>query len=293
MLPMLLARLLVTLLVADAALVGPSGAAPTTTFADYQEAHGLRTVESVEKTCPYEGLHGGAPHDGYAAGSPLTTRGTTSASHRVPPTAEGATKEIADIKTMPYKTTNEMAPTCCAGASAAAGQDPPPPPNAGACRVCTSADAAATNADTEAKAPIKATTTIAQHPGPGVPPDTLAPACPRVASAPRHLHTNDQVLPPEDSATTNNTAKNVGQGGCTLLPSARDNVGKDDEVSLVRGWSVEQSVRLLVADAPLPPLTLALPPYYPPSFTTSCPSLWTDHQEPLRRDRGRRGKLLE
>ena len=154
-----LALFLVTLLVADAALVGPPGAAPTTTFADYQEAHGLRTVESVEKTCPYEGLHGGAQHyDGYATGSPLTTRGTTSASHRVPPTAEGATKDIADIKTMPYKTTNEMTPTCCAGASAAAGQDPPPPPNAGACRVCTSAGAAVTNADTDAKALSTSTT---------------------------------------------------------------------------------------------------------------------------------------
>ena len=230
---MSLARLLMTLLVADAALAGPPGAVPTTTFADYQETHGLRTVESAEKTCPYEGLHGGAPHDGYAAGSPLTTRGTTSASHRVPPTAEGATKDIADIKTMSNKTTNEMTPTCCAGASAAAGQDPPPPPNAGACRVCTSAGPAATNADTEAKAPSKATT-IAQHPlmRPANRPGELTEMNqthfgePRVA-APSALPgddtiPHDQVLSPEDSATTNNTAKNVGQGGCTPAPSDQD-----------------------------------------------------------------------
>jgi len=68
-----------------------------------------------------------------------------------------------------------------------------------------------------------------QPPGPGVPPDTRSP---QAASNPRHLHTNDQDLPPEDSATTNNTAKNVGQGGSTLLRSARDDAGKEDEVSL-------------------------------------------------------------
>ena len=290
MLPMSLARLLVTLLVADAALVGPPVAAPTATFADDQATRGLRTVESAEKTCLYDGLRVLLPH---AGGSPLTTRGTTPGPHRVPPTAEGTTKDIADVKTMSYKTTNEMTLTCCAGASA--GQDPRHP-NDGARRVGTSADATARNADTEAKIPIE-TTTIAQHPrmcpakrpgelinhfgeprvaAPaalpgddtvkdaaetpestpstpvintkntvdlggavatgtgGRPPDTLTLSCPLAASPPRHLHTNDQDLPPEDSATTNNTAKNVGQGS-TLLRSARDNVGKEDEVSLVLG----------------------------------------------------------
>ena len=56
MLPMSLARLLVTLLVADAALVGPPVAAPTATFADDQATRGLRTLESAEKTCLYDGL---------------------------------------------------------------------------------------------------------------------------------------------------------------------------------------------------------------------------------------------
>ena len=152
-----LALLLVTLLVADAALVGPPVAAPTATFADYQATRGLRTAESAEKTCLYEGLLLLAPHDGHAAGSPLTTRGTPGP-QGVPPTAEGT--DIADVKTMSYKTTNEMTLTCCAGASA--GQDPRHP-NDGARRVGTSADATAKNADTEAKTPIK-TTTISQHP---------------------------------------------------------------------------------------------------------------------------------
>jgi hypothetical protein len=157
-----LALFLVTLLVADATLVGPPVAAPTATFADYQATRGLRTAERAEKTCLLLGfllLHGFAPH---AAGSPLTTRGTTPGPHRVPSTAEGTTKDIADVKTMSYKTTNEMTLTCCVGASVA-GQDPPPP-NDGARRVGTSAGATtAKNADTEAKTPIE-TTTIVQHP---------------------------------------------------------------------------------------------------------------------------------
>ena len=153
---MSLALLLVNLLVADAALVGPPVAAPTATFADDQATRDLRTVESAEKTCLYEGLLL-LPH---AGGSPLTTRGTTPGPRRVPPTAEGTTKDIADVKTMSYKTTNEMTLTCCAGASA--GQDPRHP-NDGARRVGTSADATAKNADTEAKTSNK-TTTISQHP---------------------------------------------------------------------------------------------------------------------------------
>jgi hypothetical protein len=54
---------LVTLLVADAALAGATGSAPNSTFADDQATRGLRTAESVEKTCLYESLHGGAQHD--------------------------------------------------------------------------------------------------------------------------------------------------------------------------------------------------------------------------------------
>ena len=58
-----------------------------------------------------------------------------------------------------------------------------------------------------------------------VPTDILTtPGRPR-ACAPQHLHTNHQVLFPEDLVTTNNTANIVGQGDNTL-PSAQ-------EVSLV------------------------------------------------------------
>ena len=44
-------------------------AAPTATFANYQAMRGRSTAESVENTCLYPKLHGGAQHDRHAAGS--------------------------------------------------------------------------------------------------------------------------------------------------------------------------------------------------------------------------------
>ena len=78
--------LFLALLVADAALVGALDAAPAT-FAGRQATRVLCTTASVEKSCTYEDLHDGAgEHDGQhnTTGSPLTTRGITSAPHRVP-----------------------------------------------------------------------------------------------------------------------------------------------------------------------------------------------------------------
>ena len=71
---------------------------------------------------------------------------------------------------------------------------------------------------------------------PGAPPDIMTPVRPPLtrttARAPRHLQNHHEVPPPGDLVTTNNTAKNVEQGGFTLLSSARDDVGKEDEVRL-------------------------------------------------------------
>ena len=74
---------------------------------------------------------------------------------------------------------------------------------------------------------------------PGVSPDIMTPVRPpwtrTTRALLRHLRNYHEVPPPGDLVTTNNTAKNVGQGGSTLLSSsARDDVGKEDEVSLGR-----------------------------------------------------------
>ena len=82
--------LFLALLVADAALVGALDAAldaAPATFAGRQATRVLCTTASVEKSCTYEDLHDGAgEHDSQhnTTGSPLTTRGITSAPHRVP-----------------------------------------------------------------------------------------------------------------------------------------------------------------------------------------------------------------
>ena len=79
----------------------------------------------------------------------------------------------------------------------------------------------------------------------GVPPDRPL----RRASATQHLH---EVLPPENPVMINNTAKDGGQDGFTLLPWAQEDVSKDEvRVSLVRGCvgitnrDQQVSVRLL------------------------------------------------
>ena len=81
---------------------------------------------------------------------------------------------------------------------------------------------------------------------PGAPPDIMTPVRPPLtrttARAPRHLQNHHEVPPPGDLVTTNNTAKNVGQGSSTLLSSARDDVRKEDEVSLVRTHALCRTV---------------------------------------------------
>ena len=75
----------------------------------------------------------------------------------------------------------------------------------------------------------------------GVPPDRPL----RRTSATQHLH---EDLPPENSVMINNTAKDGGQDGFTLLPWAQKDVSKDEvRVSLVRGCVgiTHVSVRLL------------------------------------------------
>ena len=94
--------LLLTTLIAAAALAGVSAAAPGETFAGHQAVCGLGTTANLSDgphdAATHEGAHGGGQH---TAGLPSPPPSTAPARHHVPSTAGGTTSiKIADDKTM-------------------------------------------------------------------------------------------------------------------------------------------------------------------------------------------------